>query len=111
MRESPLILLEHPLESLFLPFDGRVLPETRLSDHASFWDAGVPAIMVTDTALKKLEHEEEKENYHVTERRYGSFQRSLRIPDAVDEEKIEARFDKGALKNGPRPQANRARSR
>jgi hypothetical protein len=25
------------------PFDGRILPETRLSDHASFWDAGLPA--------------------------------------------------------------------
>ena len=32
------------------------------------------------------------------ERRYGSFQRSLRIPDTVDEKKIEARFDKGVLK-------------
>ena len=31
-------------------------------------------------------------------RSYGSFQRSLRIPDTVDEEKIEARFDKGILK-------------
>lgn len=42
--------------------------------------------------------EEEKENYHVMERRYGSFQRCLRIPDTVDEAKIEARFDKGVLK-------------
>jgi Hsp20/alpha crystallin family len=32
------------------------------------------------------------------ERRYGSFQRSLRIPDTVNEDKIEARFDKGVLK-------------
>jgi Peptidase family M28 len=39
------------VESLFLPFDGRNLPETRLSDHASFWDAGLPALMVTDTAF------------------------------------------------------------
>jgi Peptidase family M28 len=30
-----------PAESLFLPFDGRILPETRLSDHASFWDAAI----------------------------------------------------------------------
>jgi HSP20 family protein len=47
---------------------------------------------------KNLEHEEEKENCHVMERRYGSFRRSLRIPDTVDEAKIEARFDKGVLK-------------
>tara|TARA_B100000676_G_C18015911_1_gene809643 strand:- start:1318 stop:1518 length:201 start_codon:yes stop_codon:yes gene_type:complete len=27
-----------------------VLPDTRLSDHTSFWDEGLPALMVTDTA-------------------------------------------------------------
>jgi HSP20 family protein len=54
--------------------------------------------VLTIQGEKKLDHEEEKENYHVMERRYGSFQRSLRIPDTVDEEKIEARFDKGILK-------------
>ena len=32
------------------------------------------------------------------ERRYGSFQRSLRVPDTVDEGKVEARFDNGVLK-------------
>lgn len=29
---------------------GKVLPDTRRSDHAPFWDAGYPAVMVTDTA-------------------------------------------------------------
>jgi Zn-dependent M28 family amino/carboxypeptidase len=46
-------------ESLFLPFDGWILPETRLSDHASFWDAGLPALMVTDTAFFR------NPNYHL----------------------------------------------
>ena len=54
--------------------------------------------VLTIKGEKKFEHEEQKENYHVMERRYGSFQRSLRIPDTVDEERIEARFDKGVLK-------------
>jgi len=31
------------------------------------------------------------------ERSYGSFQRSIRLPETVDEEKVEARFDKGVL--------------
>jgi Zn-dependent M28 family amino/carboxypeptidase len=48
-----------PARSLFLPFDGRILPETRLSDHASFWDAGLPALMVTDTAFFR------NPNYHL----------------------------------------------
>ncbi len=51
---------ELPVASLFLPFDGRILPETRLSDHASFWDAGLPALMVTDTAFFR------NPNYHLS---------------------------------------------
>lgn len=41
---------------LFLLFDGLILPATRLSDHASFWDAGWPAFMVTDTAFFRNPH-------------------------------------------------------
>jgi Zn-dependent M28 family amino/carboxypeptidase len=48
-----------PVEALFLPFNGWLLPETRLSDHASFWDAGLPALMVTDTAFFR------NPNYHL----------------------------------------------
>jgi len=39
-----------PTESLIVPFNGYILPDTRRSDHASFWNAGLPALMVTDTA-------------------------------------------------------------
>jgi hypothetical protein len=46
----------------------------------------------------KLDHDEEKQDYQIMERRYGSFQRSLRLPDTVDESKIDARFDNGVLK-------------
>ena len=48
------------VESLFLPFDGWMLPETRLSDHASFWDAGLRALMVTHTAFFR------NPNYHLS---------------------------------------------
>lgn len=47
---------------------------------------------------KKHEHDEEKDNIHVTERSYGSFQRSMPVPDRVDAGKISAKFDKGVLK-------------
>ena len=40
-----------PVETLFVPFNGWILPDTRLSDHAPFWDAGLPAVMITDTAF------------------------------------------------------------
>ena len=50
MRESV------PCEFLPVPFSGRVVPDTRRSDHAAFWDLGYPAIMVTDTANMRNPH-------------------------------------------------------
>ena len=47
---------------------------------------------------KKSEREEKKENYHLMERSYGSFHRSLQLGDAVDPDKVSATFDKGILK-------------
>jgi HSP20 family protein len=54
--------------------------------------------VLTIKGEKKLEKQEKGENYHVTERSFGSFQRSLRLPDMVDDSKVEAKFDKGVLK-------------
>ncbi len=34
-----------------IPFNGRIVPSVRLSDHASFWDQGFKAVMITDTAF------------------------------------------------------------
>lgn len=47
---------------------------------------------------KKEEKEEEKKGYHVSERRHGAFQRTFRVPDGIDEDKIEARYENGVLK-------------
>ncbi len=46
---------------------------------------------------KKIERKDEHENYHLMERSYGSFQRSIRLPATVDQDKAEAQFDKGVL--------------
>jgi HSP20 family protein len=46
---------------------------------------------------KKSERTDERENYHLMERSYGSFQRAIRVPETIDEDKVEARFDKGVL--------------
>ena len=32
------------------------------------------------------------------ERSYGGFERAIRLPDTVDDAKVEAKFDKGVLK-------------
>lgn len=47
---------------------------------------------------RKSEREEKKENYYMAERSYGAFERSLRMPDTIDDNKLEAKFDKGVLK-------------
>ena len=39
-----------PLVGLLVPDAGHGFPDTRRSDHAPFWDAGYPALMMTDTA-------------------------------------------------------------
>lgn len=47
---------------------------------------------------KKQESEETDKDYHLTERRYGSFQRYFLLPDGVVVDKIEARFNNGILR-------------
>ncbi len=42
--------------ALTAPLEGYLLPEVRLSDHANFWDAGYPAVMLTDTAFLRHPH-------------------------------------------------------
>lgn len=53
--------------------------------------------VLTISGEKKNEREEKKDNYYLSERSYGSFRRSIRLPETIDETKIEAKFDKGVL--------------
>lgn len=46
---------------------------------------------------KRQETEEKKPDFHLRERRFGSFERALRLPEGVDAEKIAASFKKGVL--------------
>ena len=39
-----------------MPLNGWVLPAVRLSDHASFWDQGYKAVMLTDSAFFRNPH-------------------------------------------------------
>ena len=52
---------------------------------------------LTITGDKKRDKEENKDDYHLAERRYGSFQRAFRVPDSVDPDKVEASFKNGVL--------------
>jgi HSP20 family protein len=47
---------------------------------------------------KRAETEEKEKDYYLSERRFGTFSRSVRLPDIVDPDKIEATFDKGVVR-------------
>jgi HSP20 family protein len=47
---------------------------------------------------EKKDREEKEENYYLTESRYGSFSRSIRLPHEVQSDKIKANYKNGVLK-------------
>ena len=53
--------------------------------------------VLTIKGEKKEEKEQKKKDYYLSERRYGSFQRSFSLPDGVDANKIEAKFKNEVL--------------
>jgi HSP20 family protein len=53
--------------------------------------------VLTMKGEKKEEFEESKKDFYRSERSYGSFQRSFRLPEDVDADKIEASLNKGVL--------------
>jgi len=46
---------------------------------------------------KKVEHEEENNNYHRMESSYGAFSRAFTLPDTVDRDHIKADYKNGIL--------------
>ena len=54
--------------------------------------------VLTIKGEKKQEKEEKEENYHLVERSYGSFFRSIRLPNEVQSDKINASYKNGVLK-------------
>jgi hypothetical protein len=55
-RKNP----ELPVVKLTVPLGGWLMPSVRLSDHASFWNHGFKAVMVTDSSFYRNPH------YHLT---------------------------------------------
>jgi HSP20 family protein len=53
--------------------------------------------VLTISGERKAEEQREGSGYYVRERRYGTFRRSMTLPQGVDESKIKARFDSGVL--------------
>lgn len=69
------------------------LPGVKLEDVDITLQNGV----LTISGERRAEDQREGSGYYVRERRYGSFRRSMTLPQGVDESKISARFDGGVL--------------
>jgi HSP20 family protein len=69
--------------------------------------------VLTIKGEKRQEKEEKGASYYMAERSFGSFERSIQLPDSVDEAKVEAKFDKGVLKvtAAKKPEAVKAQRR
>ena len=61
-------------------------------------DVSISGDMLTIKGEKKKEEEKKGEHYHFSERYYGSFERSFRLPSTVQVDKVEAVFEKGVLR-------------
>jgi HSP20 family protein len=119
LMSDPFKSLRREMEDMFRAFD-RKLPSPSIG-------AGVPAIDVAETndafevtaelpgveekdinvsldgnrlvisGEKKQETKRDEKDWHVEERSYGSFYRSMSLPFRPDDGAVEAHFDKGVL--------------
>ncbi len=69
------------------------LPGVKAEDISVTIDDGVLEIK----AESKTDHEEQNGNYLIRERRAGKFHRVVRLPDSVDADKAETRYEDGVL--------------
>jgi HSP20 family protein len=60
-------------------------------------DVTVAGGMLTIKGEKSFEKDDKDKDHHISERAFGSFQRSFALPDAVDADKIAANLAKGVL--------------
>jgi HSP20 family protein len=79
-------------------------------EHSITLSAELPGINEKDVAIslengvltisgeRKMENEENKENFHRIERSYGRFIRTFTLPPTVDPENVKAEFNNGVLR-------------
>ena len=125
---NPFAFLQQEIDRLFdgfgrnfpaFPTRDTALPRMDVSetDKAIEVTAELPGLEAKDVQLnlsdnvltirgeKKSEREEKEKDYHLVERSYGSFARSVQLPDGVKPEDVSAEIAKGVLKVTVKKQA------
>jgi HSP20 family protein len=66
--------------------------------------------LLTIRGEKKAEKEQKDKNYRLVERSYGSFERTLQLPEGINADAIKANISKGVLKvTVPKPAPTQAK--
>jgi HSP20 family protein len=82
------------------------LPGMKEEDVKIEFDDGT----LTVSGERKAEHESKNEGYYRVERAFGSFSRSLTLPEGVDAEAVTANFANGVLEVSiPKPEVRKPR--
>ena len=83
--------------------------DVKETDNSFVLSADIPGLTKKDIKInvasgklsisgeRTYETDQEKDNYHYRERRFGSFDRSFNLPETVDEDNISASFKNGIL--------------
>jgi HSP20 family protein len=67
--------------------------------------------MLLVSGERKADHQGEREGYYRLERAFGSFSRSLTLPEGVDPERVQAKFDRGVLEiRIPKPEQKKTKT-
>src|SRR5918994_5339766 len=69
------------------------LPGVKLEDVDITFQNGV----LTISGVRQAEEQKEGSGYYIRERRYGSFRRSMSLPEGTDERSLRARFLGGVV--------------
>jgi HSP20 family protein len=66
--------------------------------------------VLTISGERKAQHDENEEGYYRLERAFGTFARSLTLPDGVNPDGVQAHFDRGVLEvRIPKPEQKKPR--
>ena len=66
--------------------------------------------VLTISGSRQADHERKEQGWYRLERSYGSFSRSLTLPEGVDADKVEASFERGVLEvRIPKPEERKPR--
>ena len=125
--ELPLFLLNSQMDRFFDHLDSNFFEKPPFDFHPTFKQSYIPKVDVTETeneflisaelpgmddkdvevtlgdgiltlkGEKKIVKEDKHQDYYNMERSYGSFQRSFKVSEIIDQDKIDASFTKGIL--------------